>query len=56
MLISRLKRSRLQSHPKAEFAQLYKSDQLLMFHAGELLRSGSDFTELLDKPCLGDPK
>ena len=45
LVVTRRKRLALHGAPRPEFAQRYKTDELLMFRAGDLVASGSGFRE-----------
>jgi 4-amino-4-deoxy-L-arabinose transferase-like glycosyltransferase len=45
LVIARRKRLLLRGSPRPEYAQRYKTDELLMFRAGDLVASGSGFRE-----------
>lgn len=45
LVVARRKRLALRGAPRPEFAQRYKTDELLMFRAGDLVASGSGFRE-----------
>ena len=45
LVVSRLKRLRLEGEPRPEYQQRYRSDTLLMFRAAELVSTGSGLRE-----------
>lgn len=45
LVVSRLKRLRLEGEPRPEYQQRYKTDTLLMFEAAELVSTGSGLRE-----------